>query len=616
MAEVPHELRPLRHREHPFVDNNASSPTLVDGLASDKVGHQRASSVTGLRCTCYTLHAILVFIHVTLLVLRMSRLDHHAIIKPEHDVYIPYIHLSLHISNNVAANGLTATLQTIFTLYATALVATTQQLALHHNLLLRQTLTATHDKSAAWNGLGAALLVFWQKPKAAVCGVVLIALYLCGIAGVNITSPLLLSLDTFLDTFHVNKHTQYGMQNLTDFPLEPYWNTATALVRAVGGFTEMPTAGLQDATLYETLADKAAFGNATVNAVTFTAQCHSFPNISTTVADDSSYDITVTYESGRDFSYYSLYPLYENVTYAIDAYGKTVTLLTTPPILDVHGDSGSTFDVPSPFVDSQSMTIQITTCVLSVINQTAVINVQTNALTDINRTPSPTDSTWTPLQSGLTGTYDHRLNWFQDAWGWSSLSTDYYTPMACSDCFLSFLDEYIMSFLGRQYNESAANLTAVSTTPNTLNELEAAVAHVASAAAWAVLTTSGYYNKSSGRTSVTHADLKSRLNINTVPVAIGFSISIILLVLSVWLTREPPSLFPDSEVQVANAVCSGGILEVIWLSSRHSTVQKGIIGVQHPSSPELRKAGLFPVVLGRVGGEDYVERGSGLPEGE
>ncbi|KAI6008494.1 hypothetical protein EDC04DRAFT_894144 [Pisolithus marmoratus] len=154
------------------------------------------------------------------------------------------------------------------------------------------------------------------------------------------------------------------------------------------------------------------------------------------------------------------------------------------------------------------------------------------------------------------------------------------------------------------------------------------MAHVASAAAWAVLTTSGYYNKSGG------SGIHSCLQINTAPVryshtflgtgqlifflhvmpwvAIGFAIFIILLVLSICLTREPQNLSPDFGIQPANTVCSGGILEVIWLASRHPAVQKEITSVRHPSCSELRKPGLFDVILGYVGGLDYLELERGL----
>jgi hypothetical protein len=48
-------------------------------------------------------------------------------------------------------------------IYTTGMLVTTQQLALRRNLVQQQTLTATHDKSAAWNGLGSALLSIWRQ---------------------------------------------------------------------------------------------------------------------------------------------------------------------------------------------------------------------------------------------------------------------------------------------------------------------------------------------------------------------------------------------------------------------------------------------------------------------
>lgn len=616
MAKVPHELRPLCNGE-PLSIDNASTPTLVEKLTSDKACHQLGSgwSVTRHRVLCHALHATLLLIHVVLLVLRMLELDHHFVGGLDYRIDIPSPPYSISIPNNIVANAITAGIQTFFTLYGMALVAITQQLALRRNLLQYQTLTETHDMTAAWQGLGMAIPVFWKQPRVAVGGVALIVLYLCGITGVHITSPLILTLETFPCVSQVNKTTVNGMQNLTDFHLRPYWNTATALVRAAVGYSEMPTIGLHNATLYETLVpDGAAFGNATVNAVTFEAQCHSFPNVSTTVDDvPNEYNVTVTYESGKCHTFPPFYPLYENVTRVIGAQGKTVTILTTPPVLDANGDAGSTFEIPSPSNNSEPMTLQITTCALSLVNRTAVINAQTNALVNINEMSSPANSTWTPLLSNQTMIADHQLNWFAEGWNRSSLTTEYYTPASCSECFLSFLDEYIMTFLDRKLNVTAADPTAVATTPNTLNELEDAVAHVASAAAWAVLTTSGYCNISSGETSVSVQVTKTRLNINVIPVTIGLTISIILLGISIRLTRDPRGLPPDCGVQAADTIESTGILEVIWLSSQHSIVQKRIASVQSPSLPELRKAGLFHVALGHPGRLD-IERDSGIFE--
>lgn len=76
-----------------------------------------------------------------------------------------------------------------------------------------------------------------------------------------------------------------------------------------------------------------------------------------------------------------------------------------------------------------------------------------------------------------------------------------------------------MALLGWQYNVTALNQTTVPTTSKTLADLESSVAEVASTAAWAVLTTSGYYKNSTGVTSVVKSEFKLRLNINVTPVS-------------------------------------------------------------------------------------------------
>ena len=64
--------------------------------------------------------------------------------------------------------------------YTAVLVLLTQRAALRNDLHRRQTLTAVHDKSTAWLGLGAALGAMWQQTKlrAAPWAVCAVALYL------------------------------------------------------------------------------------------------------------------------------------------------------------------------------------------------------------------------------------------------------------------------------------------------------------------------------------------------------------------------------------------------------------------------------------------------------
>ena len=86
----------------------------------------------------------------------------------------------------------------------------TQQLSLQRDLQTRQTLTAIHDKSAAWLGLAASVSSLWQQFKipTAVWGVLHITLYLGGIFALHITVPSLFHVVPFNTTIQVQTQTQ------------------------------------------------------------------------------------------------------------------------------------------------------------------------------------------------------------------------------------------------------------------------------------------------------------------------------------------------------------------------------------------------------------------------
>lgn len=67
----------------------------------------------------------------------------------------------------------------------------TQRLALSKDMHTRQTLTAIHDKSSAWLGLGSAAFSAWKQTRlrAAPWGVLCITLYLLGVFTLHVTIP-------------------------------------------------------------------------------------------------------------------------------------------------------------------------------------------------------------------------------------------------------------------------------------------------------------------------------------------------------------------------------------------------------------------------------------------
>lgn len=146
-------------------------------------------------------------------------------------------------------------------------------------------------------------------------------------------------------------------------------------------------------------------------------------NISATMnpEQNGSYTISMTDGNQLPVSYSPVYGLYENVTNVLYAYGKAITILATPPILDANLDSGSTFNMTETrhssngLNDTEIVIIQAMTCVLSLTSQQATISASTSALLSVNPVSPPPNSTWLPWQINSTGNPDPQLDWFGSA---------------------------------------------------------------------------------------------------------------------------------------------------------------------------------------------------------
>ena len=81
--------------------------------------------------------------------------------------------------------------------YIIPLTLVTQTLALRRNYYVRQTLSALHEKSAAWLGLGSAVGGMWRQRKlrAASSGVFLILSYLACLFALGSTFPSLITVN-------------------------------------------------------------------------------------------------------------------------------------------------------------------------------------------------------------------------------------------------------------------------------------------------------------------------------------------------------------------------------------------------------------------------------------
>jgi hypothetical protein len=87
-------------------------------------------------------------------------------------------------------------------IYLAVLVLVTQKLSMRCSLITTQPLTATHDSTAAWAGIGSAFLHFWHQKavRASITGIGSVFLYLGTVLVLHVTTPGLFALETFNST--------------------------------------------------------------------------------------------------------------------------------------------------------------------------------------------------------------------------------------------------------------------------------------------------------------------------------------------------------------------------------------------------------------------------------
>lgn len=190
-------------------------------------------------------------------------------------------------------------------IYLAALVSFTQILSMRKSLWRFQSLTATHDISAAWGGIVAAFLRVWKQRtvQSSTMGVLTVFFYLGNIWVLHITTPALLSVQTFNSTLNTSTPTLgFPEMNLTAYNLSSLedrlnaWyvtNPDGALTRPIlnslrsniSAYAEASLAvlpyivssetriGLYNGTLYEVSTDPPPFANLTVRGVGFNVSC-------------------------------------------------------------------------------------------------------------------------------------------------------------------------------------------------------------------------------------------------------------------------------------------------------------------------------------------------------
>ncbi|OAX34709.1 hypothetical protein K503DRAFT_803379 [Rhizopogon vinicolor AM-OR11-026] len=213
--------------------------------------------------TCYTLHGMLVIIHI---LLAMSYISHW-----EHGVTVAFTPTNIHFWSVV----LSALLQAFYTIYTAVLLFLTQRLAISRTLVRRLKLTSIHDISA----------------------------YLACLSVLHVTSSTLLQFQAFNSTISTSVPTALGWRDdlYLDFGEAANWAIITASLPVVNRLPGPVSAGLSNATIYDVPKTSSMVGNATVNATTIFSHCGLLPNV-TYFANTSK--VTVPFGNGPSEEYH------------------------------------------------------------------------------------------------------------------------------------------------------------------------------------------------------------------------------------------------------------------------------------------------------------------------
>ncbi|KAJ7897553.1 hypothetical protein B0H14DRAFT_2494623 [Mycena olivaceomarginata] len=215
-----------------------------------------------MRLLCFALHTGLMLLHVLLLVIWTTRLEHRMIFPLELQTYISEV-------TKVTMTGFA-------TIYLALVVFVTQKLAYQYNLEKYQTLTATHDNLLSWSGIGSALnsLYLQISLPASVTGTLSVFAYLMLVTVIHITTPALVSVQTF----------SLSTSSVVPTAGIPQWNQSNhehilAFMEQTVDFLPWihnlnDTLGLFNGSLYEVLQDDSlGSGSAEVSAIGLNVTC-------------------------------------------------------------------------------------------------------------------------------------------------------------------------------------------------------------------------------------------------------------------------------------------------------------------------------------------------------
>ncbi|KAJ7236533.1 hypothetical protein C8J57DRAFT_1479199 [Mycena rebaudengoi] len=588
-------------------DSNGSLENL--NLKSYVAETSQNSSPALQRTVDLVLHSILLVVHLVLFGLCIAG-------KTDYE-------LGLSVNLQPTASVLVTVLATACgTIYLVALVYITQKLAIRRDFLRKRTLTANHDSTSSWTGLGSALSVLRSqfKVSTSVPGILSIVSYLGAISLLQLTIPAAFSIETF----------NLAVSSMTPTTGLPEWSSSNhrsnilfmqktvPFLMRMGNFAESQTLGLLNSSLYETLDERFPTGGPTeVSAVGMNISC-GFLRSNNTRIEEANWFFSFESSTGKHRQELALKATGTNIIASrfTGSEGDSMIFYTTNRVVDSANRTGSRVKLQKPMGPNSTIThLQFFKCTTTLIPQRGKVDSQSGKLIVGSLEPSvhKTSSTWSayPVHSAspqqIIGTQLMRettaLFKLEDFWFGQSenlnngqeVNTIPLTYEGLDFMPMTFVNQYLMDLL---YLDPTWEMSHVDLTQGSLlnlHDIENALAVEVASMFWIGLYTNttnaggGIPALTSGNAVVLHTRLAARLHISKISVSIGAAASAILLVLAVKFCRHAGG--PNTSLN------GTGLLHMMWLFKDHPDLAEQLERMDNPTDANLRAAGMIRVQL-------------------
>ncbi|KAJ7100962.1 hypothetical protein B0H15DRAFT_796624 [Mycena belliarum] len=560
---------------------------------------QLTSSKT-LRLLSALLHAILVALHLLLLGIWATRLEHRAIFSLAKQSLI-------HPAITVVSN-------TFGTVYTALLVYVTQTLSMRRSLQTEQTLTATHDTASAWAGIGSAVVGVWnQKAVPASLGGVLAAfMYLGSVLVLHITTPALFSVETFSSVQVIDVGTQglpafnatLGAYNSTLYHrnfstyaydrMYSYVYGSLYFLPSVLGSPPNQTLGLDGGTLYDVLGNNTGTGTALINATGFNITCGYLADVHMRFSPNGSQWSGTT--DGTEDTLISIQTAEPGIITRPALAGNTwlnslntLVLYSTIAVLDSTGSRGPTVNLDLPINDPVLMgstvsAVQFLACSQTLVSQTAMVEAQSHQSVGQQPQIQKTTSAWRPF-NGPTGTFNPN----------NALDTRPNSVLIylVKGFLLRTSRRYLMQRLDLHKPGNGSLRTNV-----TLHELENALSELIASMFWTLgHIAPAYGNQVDGPPILVDGRNMSTFTIAEIPKLFTLVQGSSEVNQTVVMGRLDLSITMTAVHDEDHQINGTGILHAIWMYRNHPELKVQLEQVDYPTDDSLRDAGMVSTRL-------------------